>query len=130
MGLLGRLFGRTQTPVRDTGDRHAGIVGRKATLYTGTETLEVAGESHYQEVLWSIVGGWRSDRVRHDTVAVLIPDPDNQYDSDAIKVVVEGNLVGYLSSDDAAIYLPGLLRLMDRSTNRLVALHGIVVGGG
>ena len=130
MGLLGRLLGRTQTPVPDAGGRQAGIVDRKATLYTGNETLEVVGESHYQEALWSIVGGRRSDRVRHETVAVLIPDPDNQYDPNAIRVVLEGSLVGYLSGEDAPVYLPGLLRLMDSSANRLVALDGIVVGGG
>jgi hypothetical protein len=45
-------------------------------------------------------------------------------------VRVNGLLVGYLSRDDAALYRPGLLKLTEKSTNNLVALHAVVVGGG
>jgi len=102
----------------------------QATLYFGHETLEVVGESHYQEALWRIIGGRNPDPVRHETYAVLVPDPSNRYDPNAIEVRVDGTLVGYLSRDDAAAYRPGLLRLMEASTNDLVALHAVIVGGG
>src|SRR5205823_252236 len=65
-----------------------------------------------------------------ETYAVLVPDPSNPYDPNAIEVRIEGILVGYLSREDAAAYRAGLLRLMDASTNRLVALHAVIVGGG
>lgn len=102
----------------------------EASLYTGDETLEVVGESNYQEALWKVVGARRGDRVRYDVPAVLLPEPDNQFDADAIKVLIEGNLVGYLSRQDAAAYRPGLLDLMNESTNGLVALDATIVGGG
>lgn len=130
MGLLSRLLGRAQTSASAADHVEARVDSIQASLYTGNETLEVVGESHYQEALWSIVGGRRSDRVRHQTTAVLMPDPDNRHDPNAIRVLIAGNLVGYLSSEDAPVYRPGLLRLMDRSVNHLVALRAIVVGGG
>jgi hypothetical protein len=125
-GLLSRVFGTRRTrPTAATQELiHA------ATLYTGHEPLEVVGESHYQEALWRIVGGRTSDPVRYETVARLLPDPGNAYDPNAVEVRIDGALVGYLSRQDAVAYRPGLLRLVERSVNRLVALRGVVVGGG
>jgi hypothetical protein len=99
-------------------------------VYDGYDTLEVVGESHYQDALWRIVGGLRGDPIRFDTQAVLVPEPDNPYDQNAIQVRIDGAPVGYLSRHDAAIYLPGLLRLMGAGAGHLVALHGQIVGGG
>jgi hypothetical protein len=122
-GFLSRLLSKSSPPA-------ASAQTFTASLYTGDETLEVVGESHYQDALWRIVGGRRADPVRYETHAVLMPEPDNQYDANAVKVLVEGELVGYLSREDAAVYHPGLLGLMATSTNRLVALDGVIVGGG
>jgi hypothetical protein len=121
MGLLKRIFSKTSPPTSSSVE---------ASLYIGNETLEVVGESHHQEVLWRIVGGRRSDRVRYETLAVLMPEPDNPSDPDAIKILIAGNHVGYLSREDAAAYRPGLLRLMDKSVNQLVGLQASIVGGG
>ena len=123
-GLLSRLFGRPPTALP------APVRSLEATLYTGDETLEVVGESHCQEALWTLVGGRSTERVRCEAYAVLVPDPDNRYDANAIEVRIDGQIVGYLSGDDAAAYRPGLLQLMGRSANRLVALHAVIVGGG
>ena len=127
MGLLSRLFGRQQTVGGNPALARGSV---EASLYDGNETLEVVGESHYQEELWRIVGGRRTQGIRHGIVALLVPDPENQHDPDAVQIRIEGSLVGFLSREDAEEYRPGLLRLMDRSTNRLVALQGVVVGGG
>jgi hypothetical protein len=102
----------------------------EAVLCTGSETLEVVGESHYQDALWTIVGGVRPERVRSEIIAVLIPEPDNPHDVNAIKVLVNGYLVGRLSRADAAAYLPGLLLLMRRNPSKVVALNGVIVGSG
>jgi HIRAN domain len=102
----------------------------EATLYGGHETLEVVGESHYQESLWRIVGGHTAEPVHYETHAVLVPDPENEYDANAIEVRINGALVGYLSRDDAAAYRPGLMQLMEKDGQRLVALRGVIVGGG
>lgn len=123
MGFLKNLLGKP-TPPASQGD-----VLIAPTLFGGSETLEVVGESHCQEALWWIVGGWRVDRVRHDICAVLEPDPTNVHDSNAVMVLVEDQLAGYLSRHDAALYGPGLLRLIAQ-TNTPVGLYGVIVGGG
>ena len=85
---------------------------------TRATTLYVVGESFRQDALLAIVGGWRSGPVREDIVAELVPDPGNQYDRNAIRVEISGELIGYLSREDAAAYLPGLLALIARSPRR------------
>jgi hypothetical protein len=102
----------------------------EATAFPGSETLEVVGESHYQDALWQIVGGRSRHRVRHSIDAVLLPEPDNRQDSNAIRVLVDGHLVGYLSREDASVYRNGLLRLMASCPTGHVALEGQIVGGG
>lgn len=99
-------------------------------VYAGDETLYVVGESYRQDTLWAIVGGWRSAPVRYDIVAELVPEPDNTHDPNAIMVQISGELVGYLSRQDAASYLPGLLSLIGSSASGQVALDGVIVGGG
>src|SRR6185437_9495842 len=122
-GLLSRLL-RART-----GDRaaHQRVT---AELYDGSDTLEVVGESFHQDVLWEMVGGLHAEPVRFDTHAVLVPEPDNPYDSHAIQVRINGEPVGHLSRHDAVAYLPGLERLMGTGTSHLVALHAQIVGGG
>ncbi|MCW3009907.1 MAG: hypothetical protein JWO90_311 [Solirubrobacterales bacterium] len=95
----------------------------------GRETLEVVGESFCQEALWHIVGGRCADRVRCSVEASLVPEPTNPYDSNAVRVYVEGFPVGYLSREDAAAYLPGLHALAGQH-GRHIGLRGAVVGGG
>jgi hypothetical protein len=119
MGLRDRLFGKRPSTF---------TVG--ATLYEGDDTLEVVGESYRQEVLWEIVGGRCDERVRFDTVALLVPEPTNEHDPNAIMVLIRGELVGYLSREDATMYLPGLRRLIERSEDGRVALNATIVGGG
>jgi hypothetical protein len=126
VGILTRLFGQTSVP--RAVDHNTTTI--QAVLCTGNETLEVVGESHYQDALWRIVGGVRAERVRAEIHAVLMPEPDNAYDVNAIKVLISGYLVGRLSRADAAVYLPGLLLLMRSNPGRFVALNGVIVGGG
>jgi hypothetical protein len=102
----------------------------QATLFPGDEPLEVVGESRHQEALWEIVGGRQREPIRYQTEAVLEPEPDNPFDPNAIRVLVEGRLVGYLSREDAEDYRPGLLRLIQRCATGHVALAAQIVGGG
>ena len=101
-----------------------------ATLYPGTEDLEVVGESYGQETLWRLVGGSRVEPVSYDTQAVLMPEPNNPVDPDAIAVSIDGQLVGYLSREDAAAYGPGLRQLMKDPSKGFVAVEATIAGGG
>lgn len=125
MGLLDRVLGRGRGPKPEGSDANVG----QGALLRGRDTLEVVGESHYQEDLWHLAGGFSVDRVRCAVTAVLLPEPDNPHDSNAVKVLIEGHLVGHLSREDAAVYLPGLRRLMALHTGA-IALTGRIVGGG
>jgi hypothetical protein len=62
-------------------------------------------------------------------VAVLVPEPTNPYDANAIAVQIEGQIIGYLPRATAQEYLPGLRHLM-AVHGGYVALRGVIVGGG
>lgn len=100
-----------------------------AHVHTGDDDLEVVGEANYQTALWAICGGAHGDRVRHRVVAVLVPEPENPYDANAISIQIDGHVVGYLARDVAMRYGPGLEVLMTRYGG-YVALEGSIVGGG
>lgn len=126
MGFLDRVLNRTPRP---DGPGHQAEPVRAAVVLQGSETLEVVGESYRQDDLWQLVGGFSADRVRCAATAVLVPEPENPRDRNAIKVLIDGRHVGYLSREDAVLYLPGLLHLM-ASHAAPIALAGQIVGGG
>jgi hypothetical protein len=95
----------------------------------GAGTLEVVGESHYQDALWALVGGVRDERVRQDVTATLMAESNNPYDANAVSVWINNTLVGYLRSDEAEDYRPGLLELQE-THGSWIALRGVIVGGG
>lgn len=138
MGLFGQLVGRG---VRQIRGREADSVAAASDLdvsetqsinlhvLSGEDDLEVVGECHYQPALWAICDSQPGDWVRHDVTAVLVPEPENPYDINAIRVDIGSQTVGYLSRSDAAAYLPGLLKLMSDTASH-IGLVGVVVGGG
>lgn len=101
------------------------------TLAEGNETLEVVGESHYQDALWQLAGGRGSPEnyVRQDIYAMLLAEEGNPYDANAMSVWINGHRVGHLSRIDAERYRPGLLALQERHGNPIV-LAGVIAGGG
>jgi hypothetical protein len=134
--LWARIFGTSRVSASPAPAPHPPTIEERpaeavnATLYSGHETLEVVGESHHQDELWEIVGGRTSAPVRFEALALLTPNPDNEFDENAIEVRIDGLLVGHLSREDAVAYRPGLIRLMQHTEVPLVALHAVVVGGG
>jgi len=107
------------------------VNGAGAVLIEGHEDLEVVGESHYQDNLWRLVGrGYDpAEHVREEVTAVLVTEPDNPHDSNAISIWIDGLKVGYLSREDAQRHHAGLLALQDK--HRMpVALSGVIAGGG
>ena len=133
MGLLDRIFNRhgatdrrapTSAPTSLMVEPPAGHV-----LLAGRHDLEVVGESNYQDTLWRVVGGRTTERVRVETQAMLVAEPNNPHDANAISVRIDGATVGYLCRDDARAYRPGLLALEARHGAR-ISLAGVVVGGG
>lgn len=75
------------------------------TWQTGYPQQEVIGESHHAKELITIAknhGGRGTGEVF--TEALLIPEPNNPADRNAIKVMVEGQHVGYIPREDAGAY--------------------------
>lgn len=69
---------------------------------------EVIGESHYQKHLKSIAGKHGKDSANREVIALLLPEPKNPYDKNAIRVFIEENLVGYLAKENAKLFLSRL----------------------
>lgn len=141
MGILDRLFSRNRPPKeqkslppdrrlppkrteanRKSSPRDRGIPSEptetnqtvSAEELTGTGSFDVAavGESNYQAELRSGIGGGRSGSVQVHVTAVLVREPENPYDSDAVAVYITGGgKVGYLSRDDARRYSRPLEKL-------------------
>lgn len=125
MGFLKRLFRRAEPPWLQA---VAGGVEITATLSEGRFRIHAVGESHYQRGLEEIAGG-RSDRGADlETIALLVPEPNNRYDPNAVAVWIEGKTIGYLSRDNAEVLQPEISRL-HRQHDRPVACRARIVGG-
>lgn len=66
-------------------------------LIEGDSLVSVVGTSHYQPALTAITGRHSDEEIRVEKIAVLVPEPDNVHDPNAIAVHIDGQLVGYLS---------------------------------
>lgn len=91
-----------------------------------SELVAVVGESHYQNTLRSLCGSQRWEDVGFDCVAVLVPEPNNPHDPNAIMVQVEARLVGYLSREDAVRYQ----ELITDALPRLIQCDARIAGRG
>ncbi len=124
MRLIDRLRGRAT----GQGARQGATTPRVEVL-GGGDDLEVVGESNYQSALWAICGGRLGERVRCPITAVLVPEPQNAYDPNAIAVVIAEQTVGYLDRQTAAQYVRSLHDQM-ASHGAHIGLNGVIVGGG
>lgn len=93
----------------------------------GTFAVDVVGVSRRQSVLAAIVDR-QSRRGRTVTIdAVLILEDSNPHDANAVRIEIEGELIGYLSRDNARRYRADLAAAgQPRATVRCKAR---IVGG-
>ncbi len=106
MGLLRKLFGdEDKLPERPWEHRPDWLTnGVALSLFGGSETLEVVGESSYQDGLDRVVNALRRPEhqdprsdggVRIPAYAVLVAEYNNPYDENAISVWVPGHKAGH-----------------------------------
>jgi len=76
----------------------------EAEHLAGGELINVAGESHYQDALRELAAWDGAEDLRRETVAALVPEPENPHDRNAVRVEIEGRLVGYLPRAAARSY--------------------------
>lgn len=100
----------------------------RTTLLIGGRLVNVAGESHYQEELREIVGPTDESVIAVDTEALLVPEPSNAYDPNAVMVRIDDKLVGYLPREEAVAYAPMLRELGERG--RTGACDARIAGRG
>lgn len=100
----------------------------RLTFLRGRELVNVAGESHYQEALQELTGTDGTAEVRQDAEAVLVPEPANPHDRNAVMVQIDGRLVGYLPSAAAVAYGPAIAAVEERG--RSAACEAMIAGRG
>jgi HIRAN domain len=99
-----------QRPRSDLGDtmrRESGSATRLRLanlLGNGQYSFAVVGESHHQIELEEIVGGRTEESADFECAALLVSEPDNSFDPNAIMVFITGEKVGYLPRKAAARY--------------------------
>lgn len=121
--LLGKLFGPKP---KGRGPPAAVSQWRIQPLPVGRR-VDVVGEASYQDELEDVAGGRTYRGADELKTAVLVPEPSNPYDPNAIRVTIDGVLVGYLSRKNAELvseYLNGLA-----AQGTLVSCSARVVGG-
>jgi hypothetical protein len=95
-------------------------------LGDGAFRFPIVGESHYQLEIEAIAGGRSEDGARNILVdAVLIPEPNNPYDPNAVAVKNENRTVGYLSRDTAKLFC----RALEASGFEIVSCEAVINGG-
>ena len=81
----------------------------------GYPNVDIVGESHYAGAIRSLLGDdFKPGGAEVMATAVLMPEPANEYDPNAVGVRVDGLLVGYLPRDEARRYAPVLGGLVAR----------------
>ena len=80
---------------------------------TGWPNQEIVGENHRRDAVRDVFrahGGRSGGETAAE--AVLVPEPGNPYDRNAVRVDIDGKAVGYLPREDAARYADVLQRMI------------------
>lgn len=95
----------------------------------GDNWIDVVGESYRQPALAALMDRWRTRPGQAQVMAIaeLRREPTNPHDTNAIVVLIDGMLVGYLSRWEAEEYQQ-LLRRMERDHKRAF-LEATMIGG-
>ena len=102
---------------------------RQRVLFSRTARVRAVGVSQYQDAIRAIAGLDEADeRPLWEGLAVLVPEPTNPHDPNAIQVMVENRLVGYLDRETAARLRPVLEAIAEVDRAR-VAVVCRVTGG-
>lgn len=63
---------------------------------------DIVGEQSYQKNLAKIAGKKEEESKFHECHAIVSSEPFNKFDKNAVKVEINGLLVGYINRDDAS----------------------------
>ena len=88
---------------------------------------EIVGESHYQKALNRICGGRIKEGHRKLVKAILYCEDDNEFDSKAVRVDIDGMTAGYLTRDDARLFRKKLKKA--GRSDILISCNAVIIGG-
>ena len=102
----------------------------------GKFSVHAVGTSAYQGPIESLVGGKtpmeygvEPGHERALFAALLLPDPDDLYDKNAVRVIIREISVGYLESDSAKAFVSALAQNgLDRAACRAAICGGSHLG--
>ena len=103
MSIFSFLFGSKSSKENKIKEQRlkAPVSGPHVVTNLKSYPSEIVGESFYQNNLKIITGGFKRDSQTHDLPGLISLDPDNQYDKNAVRVDIEGKIVGFLPKDQA-----------------------------
>lgn len=138
MGFLRRVLGGTPTPIWPPAGPITSWPPEPLKLTTevsatlldpGRHTVDVVGEGSHQGTLERVSGGrTENGALNRDHIALLLPEPSNPYDPNAVRVLIPtGGTVGYLSREDAVAYRPAIDRLA--AVGKLLGCRASLSGG-
>ena len=84
----------------------------------------MVGEAHHQDILEVLASGRRDVSAHVALAALLLPQPDNRYDPDAVAVFMRGHEVGHLARNVA----PEFLRALRAGGYDRAACEAMIVG--
>jgi hypothetical protein len=99
--------------------------GAAVIIGDGKFGFPVVGEAHHQDILEVLAGGRREVSARVALAALLLPQPDNPYDPDAVAVFMRGHEVGHLTRNVA----PEFLQALHAGGYDRAACEAMIVGG-
>jgi hypothetical protein len=95
---------------------------------SGDDRIGVVGESHYQDELARLAGPKREGGVELEVQAVLVPEPKNPFDPNAVAIYINGHgKVGYLSREDAIAFQPAANEWV--SEGKTAVCEAVILGG-
>src|SRR5919204_1979980 len=93
---------------------------RQRLFLSRTVQVRAVGASQYQDALRQIAGlDDADDRPLWEGLALLVPEPTNPHDPNAVQVLVEQHVVGYLDRPTAARLAPALSVIAERDRARV-----------
>jgi hypothetical protein len=115
-------------------DRRSGTASAKPPTRTvqvawlpGTVEVHVVGETFHADAIGAVQCGARADS---DLTAVLVPEPGNPHDGNAVAVYLEGRQVGHLAASLAVQVQPALLAFAAAHEGQVVGCIGRIYRQG
>lgn len=128
--ILIKVFNKTDSngKTKNSVKTNKKIPGSTGWPSLGNFEFEIVGESNYQNALKKLAGEHGNENVRAEVIAELIPEDNNKYDSKAIAVKIQNELVGYLAKEEARMFRR---RLGQKGlSDKVTTCAAIIVGGG